>query len=325
MTSGHSVTHPRAFSIKSWWHITKRVFDKVQRDNMPLIAAGVAFYFLLAVFPLLAAFVSMYGLFVDQTTLTQHINMLVGVIPEQSRAILEGHIENLVSTDNRTLNISFIISFLLAIWSGGKGSVALITACNITYQESKSRSFFKKLIARILLTLATIFLMLLMLLLLVGVPLIFSYVNDASQKILNFVTWPLLVLTFYLSLANLYKYAPHRTSAKWSWVTPGALMATLLWLTGSFLFNFYITKYAGYNETYGSMGGVIILLMWFYLTTYTILLGAEINAAAELQTLKDTTIGDEKPLGERGAYVANNGPKTKTTSHHQKQHDKEVP
>ncbi|WP_286270703.1 YihY/virulence factor BrkB family protein [Thalassotalea hakodatensis] len=315
MTSEHSVTHPQSFSIKSWWHITKRVFHKVQRDNMPLIAAGVAFYFLLAVFPLLAALVSMYGLFVDQVTLSQHINMLVGVIPEQSRAILEGHIENLVTTDDRTLNLSFMVSFILALWSGGKGSVALITACNITYQESKSRSFIKMIIARVLLTLATILLMLLMLLLLVGIPLIFSYINESSQKILNLITWPLLLLTFYLSLANLYKYAPHRTSAKWRWVTPGALMATLLWLTGSFLFNLYITEYAGYNETYGSMGGVIILLMWFYVTTYTILLGAEINAAAELQTLKDTTIGDEKPQGERGAYVADNGPKTNTSSH----------
>ncbi|MDO6427699.1 YihY/virulence factor BrkB family protein [Thalassotalea sp. 1_MG-2023] len=314
MTSEHSVTHPQSFSVKSWWYITKRVFRKVQRDNMPLIAAGVAFYFLLAVFPLLAALVSMYGLFVDQVTLSQHINMLVGVIPEQSRSILEGHVERLVTTDDRTLNLSFLISFILALWSGGKGSVALITACNITYQENKSRSFFKKIIARVLLTLATVLIMLLMLVLLVGIPLVFSDVNESIQKILTLMTWPLLLTIFYLSLANLYKYAPHRASAKWRWVTPGALMATLLWLAGSYLFNLYITKFAGYNETYGSMGGVIILLMWFYVTTYTILLGAEINAAAELQTLKDTTTGEDKPRGERGAYVANNGPEDNNLS-----------
>jgi membrane protein len=125
---------------------------------------------------------------------------------------------------------------------------------------------------------------------------------------LAWISWPLLLLVFNLSLTCLYRYAPHRASAKWRWVTPGALVATLVWLAGSYLFNLYITEYASYNETYGSMGGVVILLMWFYLTAFTILLGAEVNAALELQTIEDTTTGDEKPVGKRGAYVANNGP-----------------
>tara|TARA_R110001583_G_scaffold34137_4_gene114884 strand:- start:126 stop:1061 length:936 start_codon:yes stop_codon:yes gene_type:complete len=307
----HIVTHPQDFSLGNWWKITKRVAQKVQRDNMSLIAAGVAFYFLLAVFPLLAAFISMYGFFVEQETLAQHINMLMGVIPEQSRALLEEQIESLVSTDARALSISFIVSFMLTIWSGGKGSVALITACNITYQENQRRSFIKMIIARILLTFATVLFMLLMLLLVVITPLLIGYINESNQNMLGLITWPLLLLLFNLSLACLYKYAPHRSSAKWRWVLPGAFLATLFWLAGSFLFNLYITHYAGYDKTYGSMGGVIILLMWFYVTAYAVLLGAVINAAAELQTLHDTTTGDEKPLGERGAYVADNGPKTK--------------
>lgn len=311
MNLKHIVAHPQDFSLGNWWKITKRVAHKVQRDNMSLIAAGVAFYFLLAVFPLLAAFISMYGFFVEQETLAQHINMLMGVIPEQSRALLEEQIESLVSTDARALSISFIVSFMLTIWSGGKGSVALITACNITYQENKRRSFIKMIIARILLTFATVLFMLLMLLLVVITPLLISYINESNQNMLGLITWPLLLLLFNLSLACLYKYAPHRSSAKWRWVLPGAFLATLFWLAGSFLFNLYITHYAGYDKTYGSMGGVIILLMWFYVTAYAVLLGAVINASAELQTLHDTTTGDEKPLGERGAYVADNGPKTK--------------
>ena len=311
MNLKHIVTHPQDFSLGNWWKITKRVAHKVQRDNMSLIAAGVAFYFLLAVFPLLAAFISMYGFFVEQETLAQHINMLMGVIPEQSRALLEEQIESLVSTDARALSISFIVSFMLTIWSGGKGSVALITACNITYQENQRRSFIKMIIARILLTFATVLFMLLMLLLVVITPLLIGYINESNQNMLGLITWPLLLLLFNLSLACLYKYAPHRSSAKWRWVLPGAFLATLFWLAGSFLFNLYITHYAGYDKTYGSMGGVIILLMWFYVTAYAVLLGAVINASAELQTLHDTTTGDEKPLGERGAYVADNGPKTK--------------
>ncbi len=308
MKSEHIIPNPKKFSMKQWWEIIKRVVDKVQKDNMSLIAAGVAFYFLLAVFPLLAALISMYGFFVEQETLTQHLNILMNVFPAQGRSVLEGQIESLISADDRALSISFIISFILTIWSGGKGSAALITACNITYQESEVRSIINMIIARIVLTLATVFFMLFMLLLVVFIPLIFSYINTFSQTMLAFITWPILLLSFSISLACLYKYAPHRKSAKWRWVIPGALIATFLWIMGSFFFNLYITHFAGYNKTYGSMGGVVILLMWFYVTAYTVLLGAEINAATELQTLKDTTTGNEKPIGQRGAYVADNGP-----------------
>ena len=308
MSSNNKIMSPQEFSLANWWQITKRVLHKVEQDNMSLIAAGVAFYFLLAMFPLLAALVSMYGLFTDQQTLLQHMNLLVGVIPEQSREILEAQIESLLSTDNSALSIGFVFSFLLAIWSGGKGSVALITACNISYKESNTRSFFKMLLVRTMLTLATILTMLLMLLMIVIIPFALSMLDETSQSLLGWVTWPVLLIIFNLSLASLYKYAPHRASAKWRWTTPGALLATLFWLVGSYFFNLYITEYASYNETYGSMGGVVILLMWFYVTAFTILLGAAINAATELQTEEDTTAGKEKPKGERGAYVANHGP-----------------
>ncbi|MFT6667978.1 MAG: membrane protein [Cognaticolwellia sp.] len=308
MSSNNEIMHPQEFSLANWWQITKRVMHKVEQDNMSLIAAGVAFYFLLAMFPLLAALVSMYGLFTDQQTLLQHMSLLVGVIPEQSREILEAQIESLLATDNSALSVGFVFSFLLAIWSGGKGSVALITACNISYKEGETRSFFKMIIVRTMLTLATILTMLLMLLMIVIIPFALSMLDETSQSLLSWVTWPILLILFNLSLASLYKYAPHRASAKWRWTTPGAVLATLFWLVGSYFFNLYITEYASYNETYGSMGGVVILLMWFYVTAFTILLGAAINAAAELQTEEDTTTGEEKPKGKRGAYVANNGP-----------------
>ena len=308
MNSKYQIKHPQEFSLSNWWQITKRILYKVEQDNMSLIAAGVAFYFLLAMFPLLAALVSMYGLFTDQQTLLQHMNLLVGVIPEQSREILEAQIESLLTTDNSALSIGFVFSFLLAIWSGGKGSVALITACNISYKEGRTRSFFKMLLVRTMLTLAIILTMLLMLLMIVIIPFALSMLDETSQSLLGWVTWPVLLIIFNLSLASLYKYAPHRVSAKWRWTTPGAILATLFWLVGSYFFNLYITEYASYNETYGSMGGVVILLMWFYVTAFTILLGAAINAATELQTEEDTTAGKAKPKGERGAYVANHGP-----------------
>jgi membrane protein len=308
MNSKNKVTHPQQFSIKNWWEITKRVIQKIQKDNMSLIAAGVAFYFLLAIFPLLAALASMYGLFTDQQTLVQHIGLLVDVIPEQGRKIVEAQIGSLISTDNSALSLGFIFSVLLAVWSGGKGSVALISACNISYEEDTSRSFFMMMIVRIVLTLATVMTMLLMLLLIVGIPLVLNFLDESIQTLLGWITWPILLLVFNVSLASLYKYAPHRASAKWRWVTPGAILATLFWLVGSYFFNLYISEYASYSKMYGSMGGVVILLMWFYVTAYSILLGAAINASTELQTAQDTTTGDEKPKGKRGAFVADNGP-----------------
>jgi membrane protein len=164
------------------------------------------------------------------------------------------------------------------------------------------------MLVRILLTLATVMTMLLMLLLIVGIPLVLNFLDESVQTLLGWITWPILLLVFNVALASLYKYAPHRASAKWRWVTPGAVLATLFWLVGSYFFNLYIGEYASYSKTYGSMGGVVILLMWFYVTAYTILLGAAINASTELQTAQDTTTGDEKPKGERGAFVADNGP-----------------
>lgn len=300
--------HPQQFTGQHWWQISKRVYRKIEQDNMSLIAAGVAFYFLLAIFPLLASLISMYGLFVDQATVNQHISALLTIMPEQSGGMLKAQIESLTSADKSSLSLSLGITFLITLWSGGKGSVALITACNISYKEPKSRSFFKMVLLRLVLTLATVLIMMLMLLLVVGIPVVLNLLVQTNETMLMWVKWPILLLVFNLSLAGLYRYAPHRNTAKWRWVTPGAAVATLLWLIASYLFNFYISEYADYSKTYGSMGGVVILLMWFYMTAYTILLGAATNAAIELQTGEDTTTGDDKPKGERGAYVANNSP-----------------
>lgn len=300
--------HPHQFTVQHWWQVVQRVYRKIEQDNMSLIAAGVAFYFLLAIFPLLASLISMYGLFVDHETVNQHIGALLTIMPEQSGGILKAQIESLTSTDKSSLSLSLGITFIITLWSGGKGSVALITACNISYKEPKSRSFVKMILLRLLLTLAMVLIMMLMLILVVGIPIILSSLIQTNESMLTWVKWPILLLVFNLSLAGLYKYAPHRNNAKWRWVTPGATVATLLWLIASYMFNVYISEYADYSKTYGSMGGVVILLMWFYMTAYTILLGAATNAATELQTGEDTTRGDEKPKGQRGAFVANNSP-----------------
>jgi membrane protein len=304
----HQASSPLGFSKNGYWLITKRVLQKMQEDNLSLISAGVAFYFLLAIFPLLAAMVSLYGFFVSADTLHLHMQYLVGIVPVESRYILEEQIEQVVTKTKTTLGIGLIVSLLLAIWSGGKGSQALVTACNITYDEKSKRSFLLQIMIRIMFTLGAVFILLISLFTITLLPSVLDYIGgiQLSEQGARWISWPILMVIFQFTLAAVYRYAPARRNAKWRWVTPGSFVATVLWISASFAFSYYLNNFAKYNETYGSIGGVIILLMWFYLSAFIILLGAEINSAMELHTRIDTTVGEEKPIGERGAYVADN-------------------
>lgn len=312
MASKHGV---RAHSILelspgSWWAILKRIYTKMHEHNLPLIAAGVAFYFLLAIFPLLGAIISLYGLMVSPDELQQHMALLIDVVPSQSRYIIEEQLTNLTEKSNSTLSWGFLLSLILSLWSSSKGANALITACNITYSESEGRSFFKGLLARMTCTLSIIVTVIVALAFITIVPKWISWASSGlmTAREAGWITWPIMLLLFNISLSALYRYGPHRKPAQWRWVTPGSVLATLLWIAASYGFSLYLSEFATYNKTYGSVGGIVILLMWLYLSAYIILLGAEANSAIELQTSKDSTVGDEKPKGERGAYVADHSP-----------------
>ncbi|WP_018983153.1 YihY/virulence factor BrkB family protein [Salinimonas chungwhensis] len=298
------------FPLKSWWHICKRVFTKNQEHNLPIIAAGVAFYFLLAIFPLLGAVISFYGLMVSPEELREHMAMLVDVVPSQSRYILEEQLKNLTEKSSSTLSWGLLLSIVISLWSSSKGANALITACNITYNEAKGRNFFKGLVARMTGTTSIILTIIVALALITVVPKWINWISAGyiSTSHANFITLPVMLLLFNASLSALYRYGPHRRPAKWRWVTIGSILATVLWIMASYGFSFYLSEFASYNKTYGSVGGIIILLMWLYLSAYIILLGAEINAAIELQTTADSTVGEDKPKGDRGAFVADHTP-----------------
>ncbi|QPG06356.1 YihY/virulence factor BrkB family protein [Salinimonas marina] len=296
--------------IKSWWHIIKRISVNMQRHNLPLIAAGVAFYLLLAIFPLLGALISLYGLMVSPAELQDHMQLLIDVVPSQSRYIIEEQLENLTQKSSSTLSWGFALSLVLSLWSSSKGANALITACNITYSESHGRGFLRGLLARFTCTISIIVTIIVALAFITVVPKWISWATGdlLSTRQAGWITWPIMLLLFNASLSALYRYGPHREPAQWRWVTPGSIMATVLWIAASYGFSLYLSEFATYNKTYGSVGGIIILLMWLYLSAYIILLGAETNSAIELQTSKDSTVGEEKPKGERGAFVADHTP-----------------
>jgi membrane protein len=198
------------------------------------------------------------------------------------------------------------VGLLLALWSAAKGMGALLTSLDIVYDESETRGFVKFNATALLMTLGAILFVLISLSLIAALPALLGHLGlpESIQSLLAWLRWPLLAVAVVLGLAVLYRYGPDRQNPKWSWVSWGAVIATVLWLAASALFSFYASNFGNYNETYGSMGAVIILMMWFFISAYVVLLGAEINAEMEHQTEQDTTTGAPRKRGEREAHVA---------------------
>lgn len=303
---GHQAKTPIEIPLLGWWDISKRVYTSLSQDNLSFVAAGVAFYALLAIFPALAALVSIYAYFASPADIAQLLEQFITLLPQSSRDIVLEQITEVSQKSQTALSLSAIGTLLLAIWSSSKGCQALITACNITYHQHNKRQFFQALLVRFVFSLGAIIVAVTALLIIGILPIALNLLglNDNIDMFIQLISWPILALTFNFALAFLYRYAPHRTPAKWCWVTPGSLIAMVLWIFASLGFSYYVTQFASYNETYGSIGGVVIMLMWLYISAYIIIFGAAVNACAEQQTMLDSTIGPNKEVGERGAFVA---------------------
>lgn len=310
-TRGQNANTPREVPWRGWWDILQRTVKNMLDDNLSLIAAGVGFYFLLAVFPMLAAVISVYGLMVSPEQLQQQLSLLIGIIPEQGRDIIQTQVGLIINKSHTALGTGAIISTLFAVWSASKGAQAMITACNITYGQKHNRGFLMNMLMRVCFTFGAVLLLSLTLFSIALMPVFFSYLGlkNYGASLVQWLAWPFLAVIFNLALATFYRLGPYRHLAKWRWVTPGSIVASLLWILFSFGFSIYLSQFAQYDKTYGSLGGVVVLLMWFYLSAYIILLGAEFNAAMEHQTTRDSTGGREKPMGQRGAFVADTIPK----------------
>jgi membrane protein len=228
------------------------------------------------------------------------------LLPKEAQTILSQQLGAVASQSSQALSIGLVGSILLALWSTTKGVKALITALNIVYNEHEKRSFIKLNAVALLLTIGAVIFLILALSLVVALPALLGNfgLEEYARILISIARWFLLAFIVMTSLAVLYRYGPSRNSPRWQWVSWGAVLATLLWVLGSALFSYYVSNFASYNETYGALGAIVILLMWFYLTAYVILLSAEINAGTEHQTVRDTTIGGDQPRGKRGAFVA---------------------
>jgi membrane protein len=277
----------------------------VGEDNLTIVSAGVAFYGFVAVVPALVAVVAIYGLMADPSQVSQQVEKLATVLPGEALPLLREQMVRISGNDDAA-GLGALIGVLLAIYSSANATKALITGMNIAYDETEKRGFFKLSFIAIILTLGGIISAVLAVGLLAVLPSLIQRLNvpGGIELLLNIVRWPLLVGGFLAALAVLYRYGPSRNEARWRWVTPGAIVAAVLWLLGSAAFSFYVSKFASYDKTYGPLGAVVVFLMWLYISALTVLVGAEVNSELERQTKRDTTEGPEKPLGDRRANSA---------------------
>lgn len=303
---GRAADRPGEIPAKGWRDIVFRVKDELSKDNIGIVASGVAFYAFLAIFPALAASISIYGLVADPADIQQQLATLSGILPEQAQEILDQQLGSIAAQPQAALSIGLVIGLLTAIWSAMAGVKTLIIALNIVYDEEEKRGFLKLNAVAFALTIGIILFAILALSLIVALPALLGNLGlgENVQLWASILRWPLLALSAMIILAVLYRYGPSRSQPRWQWVSWGAVVATLLWIIGSALFSFYVSNFGNYNETYGAVGAIVILLLWFYITAYIVLLGGELNAEMEHQTARDTTTGESKTLGTRNAYVA---------------------
>ncbi len=301
---------PTAIPWRGWKQILKRAWAENKADNMPIIAGGVAFFGFLSIFPAMIALISIYGLVASPETVARQVEELSAQLPQSAADLIGKQLHDIVSNDSGALTFSLIVSILGALWSvsGGVGNV--ITAVNIAYDEVEARSFVKLRATSLALTLGALVFVLLTFSLVTVVPRVIEALplGVVGTILAEAARWLLLLAVFTGSLAVVYRVAPDRDAPRFRWVSLGAVIVTVIWALVSIGFAIYVDRFGSYDKTYGAIAGVIVLMLWLYLTCYLVLLGAEINSEAEHQTAHDTTTGEPEPMGERNATMADTLP-----------------
>jgi membrane protein len=303
---GRSASSPSGIPGKGWMDVFWRIYNQLQNDRLLAVAAGVVFYMLLALFPALTALVSLYGLVSDPAEINAQLNLLAGVVPSDVVAIIRDQVTRVSEARSGSLGFGFLIGIAFALWSTNGGMKAIIDSLNVVYDEHEQRSFVMLTLVSFAFTIGSLVFVFVAMSAVVITPLLLPWLGleSLNERIISMLRWPALLIVVLFWLALLYRYGPSRTAAQWQWLSVGSVFAALCWLAVSSLFSWYLSNFANYNVTYGSLGAVIGLMMWLWVSVIVILFGAELNAELEHQTAEDTTVRPEQPLGERGAVMA---------------------
>lgn len=299
---------PAELPARAWWAITKRVWVMTGFHNLSLLAAGVAFYAFLAFVPLIASVVLIYGLVGDPATVAAGVDQLEGLAPPEVVTILRDQMMAIVTTSKTAQGIGLGIALFFSLFGAMRAATAMISALNIVNEEYETRSIIRTTLVALAMTLGMIAVAI------VGVlaislfayarNVLTGYIGNTAATLVQVMTWIVAGALVSFTFAVFFRFAPDRRAAKWRWLSVGSVLSTLLWVAITFGFAFYVANITDYNATYGSLGAIVIFLMWLFLSAYAVLIGAEVNAEAERQTFVDSTVGPDRPIGRRGAVMA---------------------
>lgn len=303
---GREANTPEQIPPRGWGDIVWRVLYSISADRILSTAGGVAFFAILSIFPATAAIVSLYGLFADASIIGKHLLVLSGFLPNGVIALIADQITLISGQASEKLGTAFVMALLVAFASANSGMAALFDALNVVYDEKEKRSLLRFYSTTFLFTLAGMAVVTVAITAVVVLPIVLKFVGlpAATERLLALLRWPILLLTIAISLAFIYRYGPSRRDARWRWVTWGSIVAAILWVAASMVFSWYVATFDSYNKTYGSLGAGVGFMVWLWISAVIVLLGGEVNAEMEHQTARDTTQGDSRPLGSRGAMMA---------------------
>ena len=303
---GRQATSPSEIPAKGWKDILLRVYANISEHRILALAAGMTYYSILAIFPALAALVAVYGLFSDPGSIAKQLDQAAGFLPGGAIDVAREQLTRVASEGGQALGLTFTIGLAVSLWSANAAMKSLIDTLNIVYGEREKRGFVKLNAVSLGFTLAGIVFVLAALGAVVVIPVVLQYLSlsDAADLLIRIARWPAMFLALALALACIYRFGPSREAPRWRWITWGSVAATIGWLIASALFSWYAANFGNFNETYGSLGAAIGFMTWLWISAIVVLLGAELDAEMEHQTARDTTTGAPKPLGVRGARMA---------------------
>ena len=302
---GRLAEHPKAIPLRGWGDILWRTWREVMNDRLTAVAGGVTFYALLAIFPAIGVFVSLYGLFADVAEVQRQMAQFAMILPRAVLEVVGDQMTRLAGREPASLSAAFGVSLLLSVWSANAGMKSLFDGLNVAYEETERRNWLTRTLVTYGFTLAALLFLTLVALILVAIPLLLKRLGAGALEMAWLpLRWAVLFAIASAGFAMLYRYGPCRSHARWAWVRAGGMLAAAIWLGGSLVFSWYVNNMAHYDATYGSLGAVIGFMMWVWFSVLAILIGAELNSEIEHQTAQDSTTGAPLPMGRRGAAMA---------------------
>jgi membrane protein len=301
-------TSPQRFSAHDWGRVLRRAGREVLDDRLMLYAAGVSFFALLSIAPVLVTAMSVYGAINTPRDAMEQLSEVVRKLPDELQPLVADQLTTITTASGEVLTVRGVIGLVIALYTATTAATYLIDALTLAYHETETRSFLRRTGLAVVFVLAGA---LLLGAVLVGAGKVSDWLDSAPGPVRAAgpaLAWVVLAILLAMTLAVLYRFAPDRKDARWRWTSVGAAAATLLWLGTSVALLAYVQTLGSYEKTYGPLAGVAISMFWLWISVFLVIVGASVNAETERQTVRDSTVGPEQPLGERGAVVADSAP-----------------